>query len=102
MGYAQTTTGVTATGPLTPLIFTAPICAQYAVQVGGSGSGSATLYVSLDGVNFITSGLAAGAGQIAGGPSPQNLKPIAAIQANVTSVTGSIDVTITAAPLNSE
>lgn len=102
MGYSQTTTGVTTSGPLSALTFTTPICAQYAIQVGGSGGGSVDLEISLDGVNFISSGLTATGGQLVGGPSPQNLKPLGAIRAHVTSVGGSIDVTITAAPLNSE
>ena len=102
MGYSQTTTGVTATGPLAPLIFTTPICPQYSVQIGGSGSGSALIEISLDGVNFVSSGIGGSTGGAIQAPSPQNMKPLGAIRANVASVTGSIDVTIVAAPVNSE
>ena len=102
MGYMQTNSGVTTTGPLPSLSFTTPICAQYSIQIGGSGSGAATLEMSADGVNFISTGLSISSGSLAGGPSPQNFKPLAAIRANVNSVTGSIDVTVVAAPLNSE
>ena len=102
MGYSQTNVGVLVSGPLPALVFNTPICAQYGMQVSGSGTANVMLELSMDGINFVGTGFSASVGNLIGGPSPQNLKPIAAIRANVTSLSGSIDVTIVAAPLNSE
>jgi hypothetical protein len=101
MGYSQITTGVTTSGVLPPLVFSSPICAQYSIQVTGAGASTAYILISVDGVNFIGSGITLTGTGIAGGPSPQNLKPILAIQADVV-VSGAVDVAIAAAPLNSE
>jgi len=101
MGYVQTTTGVTSTGPLPALAFTTPICPQYGLQLGNTGNGNVNLEISMDGVNFIASGLFLSSAGITS-PSPQSIKPLSAIRANVTSITGTIDITVIAAPLNSE
>ena len=106
MGYYQNTLGVTATGPLPPIIFNAPICAQLAIQVSASNA-QVNLEFSLDGVNFVSSSYLMwhtpthSSGQILGYPF-QSFLPIAAMRANVMGVGGSADITIVAAPLNSE
>ena len=106
MGYAQTTTGVTTTGPGATLSFATPICAQMSVQVAFSGSVSLTVEFSLDGVNFITANLtwsstSSSNGQIRSSAG-QVWTPFAAIRYNVTAISGSADISIAAAPSGSE
>lgn len=98
MGYIQASTGIVQAGPGVPVMFTQPICAQLAIQVStDTGGGSVNLETSLDGINFIPA-LTCSAGQM-NGSQRQNFGPIAAMRYNVLAVSGTLSITIAAAPL---
>jgi hypothetical protein len=99
MGYLQTTTGITTVGPGATLSFTTPICAQLALQVSGSGSGNVVVEASLDGTNFVQITMSGG-GILSS--NSQSICPIAAIRYHVMSISGTLSISIAAAPLGSE
>ena len=99
MGYLQTTTGVTTTGPGATLSFTTPICAQVSLQVSSTyPPPSVNLEWSLDGINFEQVSLSGGSIL----SNNQSFKPVAAIRYNVASISHAADIAIAAAPWGSE
>lgn len=98
MSYIQISPGVTEPGPGAPLVFTDPICAQFAIQVSSdTGGGTVSLEVSLDGVHFVAV-MNCACGQM-NYDQKQRYAPIAAIRYNVLSVSGTLEIAIAAAPL---
>jgi hypothetical protein len=98
MGYLQTTGSVSTPGPGATLSFSTPICAQVSLQVSGSGSASVNLEASLDGSNFTQ--VTVSGGMIKS--NPQSFTPIAAIRYNVVSISGTVSISIAAAPYGTQ
>lgn len=93
MGYVQTTGSVAVTGPGSPLTFDTIICPLVAVQVSGSGTANVAVEGSLDGTNF--TGITTAGGVIK--TNTGATVPLKAIRYNVTTITGTVSITIAAA-----
>ena len=94
MGYVQNTTGITTVAAGTPVAFATPICPQISLQVTGTGTAVVEVDISVDGTNFTA--VSVSGGNIKS-TAPGSISPIAAMRYNVTSISGSVNVSIAAA-----